>query len=212
MASNGAQLASLRGKEHFPAFEDLAWDNHLNPEYYRERHNGFWEPRKHWVFLGQIVKAEIDLRVRLVVKDRDGQELPVAIYTERRGVEISPSNLQVGNTVVIFYAVKHAFLDLTMGIRHEDLEYLKVRYSYAQLRLLLTPTLYLDLPDFPPSLPASVLFTMQNLDILVATADTRRRVASLSLRFESPASTVERPQRASHSDLMSKFRRRVTHG
>ncbi|RKL36506.1 hypothetical protein BFJ70_g7436 [Fusarium oxysporum] len=106
MASNGAQLANLQDKEHFPAFDDLAWDNDLNTNYYREPENGFWEPRKHW--------------------DRDGLEIPVAIYTEARGVEISPSNLQVGKTVVIFYAVKHLFMDMTIGIRHEDLEYLKI--------------------------------------------------------------------------------------
>ncbi|KAH7205909.1 hypothetical protein DER44DRAFT_317826 [Fusarium oxysporum] len=121
MASNDAQLANLRDKEHFPAFEDLAWDNHLDPHYYRERENGFWEPHKHWVFIG-----EIDLRVKLTVKDRDGLEIPVAIYTEARGVEIGPSNLQVGNTVAIFYAVKHLFMDMTIGIRHEDLQYLKI--------------------------------------------------------------------------------------
>ncbi|KAF5264350.1 hypothetical protein FOXYS1_4867 [Fusarium oxysporum] len=112
MASNGAQLANLQDKEHFPAFDDLAWDNDLNTNYYREPENGFWEPRKHWVFIGEI--------------DRDGLEIPVAIYTEARGVEISPSNLQVGKTVVIFYAVKHLFMDMTIGIRHEDLEYLKI--------------------------------------------------------------------------------------
>ncbi|KAK2485985.1 hypothetical protein H9L39_03965 [Fusarium oxysporum f. sp. albedinis] len=49
-----------------------------------------------------------------------------AIYTEARGVEIGPSNLQVGNTVAIFYAVKHLFMDMTIGIRHEDLQYLKI--------------------------------------------------------------------------------------
>ncbi|KAJ0149810.1 Uncharacterized protein HZ326_7594, partial [Fusarium oxysporum f. sp. albedinis] len=80
MASNDAQLANLRDKEHFPAFEDLAWDNHLDPHYYRERENGFWEPHKHWVFIGEIVEVEIDLRVKLTVKDRDGLEIPVAIY------------------------------------------------------------------------------------------------------------------------------------
>ncbi|EXA01920.1 hypothetical protein NW765_003500 [Fusarium oxysporum] len=126
MASNDAQLANLRDKEHFPAFEDLAWDNHLDPRYYRERENGFWEPHKHWVFIGEIVEVEIDLRVKLTVKDRDGLEIPVAIYTEALGVEIGPSNLQVGNTVAIFYAVKHLFMDMTIGIRHEDLQYLKI--------------------------------------------------------------------------------------
>ncbi|CCT65056.1 uncharacterized protein FFB20_02943 [Fusarium fujikuroi] len=126
MASNNAQLANLQDKKHFPGFEDLAWDNNLDIQYYRQRDNGYWEPRKHWVFIGEIVEVHIDLRVRLTVRDRDGLEIPVAIYTESRGVELGPSKLQVGNTIVIFYAVKHLFMDMTIGIRHEDLQYLKI--------------------------------------------------------------------------------------
>ncbi|KAF5627838.1 mynd finger and set [Fusarium sp. NRRL 25303] len=126
MASNNAQLANLQDKKHFPGFEDLAWDNNLDTQYYRERDNGFWEPRKHWVFIGEIVEVDILFRVRLTVKDRDGLEIPIAIYTESRGVELGPSNLQVGNTIIIFYAVKHLFMDMTIGIRHEDLQYLKI--------------------------------------------------------------------------------------
>ncbi|CZR37494.1 uncharacterized protein FPRO_02245 [Fusarium proliferatum ET1] len=126
MASNDTQLANLQDKNHFPGFEDLAWDNNLDTQYYRQRDNGYWEPCKHWVFIGEIVEVHIDLRVRLTVKDRDGLEIPIAIYTESRGVELGPSKLQVGNTIVIFYAVKHLFMDMTIGIRHEDLQYLKI--------------------------------------------------------------------------------------
>ncbi|KAG4252943.1 hypothetical protein FPRO03_08392 [Fusarium proliferatum] len=126
MASNDTQLANLQDKNHFPGFEDLAWDNNLDTQYYRQRDNGYWEPCKHWVFIGEIVEVHIDLRVRLTVKDRDGLEIPIAIYTESRGVELGPSNLQVGNTIVILYAVKHLFMDMTIGIRHEDLQYLKI--------------------------------------------------------------------------------------
>lgn len=126
MVSNNAQLANLQDKKHFPGFEDLAWDNNLDIQYYRQRDNGYWEPRKHWVFIGEIVEVDILFRVRLTVKDRDGLEIPIAIHTEARGVEVGASNLQVGRTVVIFYAVKHLFMDMTIGIRHEDLQYLKV--------------------------------------------------------------------------------------
>ncbi|KAF5611427.1 mynd finger and set [Fusarium subglutinans] len=126
MASNDTKLANLQDKKHFPGFEDLSWDNQLELDYYRQRENGFWEPRKHWVFIGEIVEVDIGFRVKLTVKDRDGLEIPIAIYTESRGLELGASNLQAGNTVVIFYAVKHLFMDMTIGIRHEDPEYLKI--------------------------------------------------------------------------------------
>jgi hypothetical protein len=137
MVSNNTQLANLQDKKHFPGFEDLAWDNQLDEDYYRQRDNGFWEPRKHWVFVGEIVEVDILLRVRLTVKDRDGLEIPIAICTEARGVELGPSNLQVGNTVIIFYAVKHLFPDMTIGIRHEDLQSLKVCVLSPELLILI---------------------------------------------------------------------------
>ncbi|KAF9768899.1 hypothetical protein IL306_013747 [Fusarium sp. DS 682] len=93
------QLANLRTEEqYFPSFKDLPWDNDLSLDWYRERQD-----------------------------DRAGNELPIAFYTEGRGAEFSPSRLQVGNTVVIFYAAKHIFLDMTIGIRHEEPKYLKAR-------------------------------------------------------------------------------------
>ncbi|KAF5977369.1 SET domain-containing protein [Fusarium bulbicola] len=100
MASNNAQLANLQDKKHFPGFEDLSWDNQLELDYYRQRENGFWEPRKHWIFIGEIVEVDIGFRVKLTVKDRDGLEIPIAIYTESRGLELGASNLQAGNTVI----------------------------------------------------------------------------------------------------------------
>ncbi|KAF5675877.1 hypothetical protein FCIRC_7249 [Fusarium circinatum] len=119
MASNDTKLANLQDKKHFPGFEDLSWDNQLEHDYYRQRENGFWEPRKHWVFIGEIVEVDIGFRVKLTVKDRDGLEIPITIYTESRGLELGASNLQAGNTV-------HLFMYMTIGIRHEDPEYLKI--------------------------------------------------------------------------------------
>ncbi|KAF4337306.1 SET domain protein [Fusarium beomiforme] len=121
------QLANLRTDEnHFPSFEDLPKDALLSHGWYRAKENGYWEPCKHWIFIGEVVNRDSLIHLRLVVQDRAGNELPIAFYTQHHGAELNPSELQVGNTVAIFYAMKHLFMDMTEGIRHEDPEYLKI--------------------------------------------------------------------------------------
>ncbi|KAI3572520.1 hypothetical protein IWW34DRAFT_568705, partial [Fusarium oxysporum f. sp. albedinis] len=83
-------------------------------------------PWRHWAFLGEIVNAESLFHLRLLVKDRRDQHIPIAFYTSQVGREITPEMLKPGCTVVVLYAESHAFMDFSQGIRHEDQNTLKV--------------------------------------------------------------------------------------
>ncbi|KAM0421208.1 hypothetical protein ACHAPT_010928 [Fusarium lateritium] len=121
------QLADLRSESTFPAFEELPVDNSVGVEFYETTDGGYsYRPRKHWAFLGEITDMDALFRVRLIVEDKNGQKLPVLFYTEQRGIELDHSMLEVGNTVVILYPEMHGFLDMSVGIRHENPEVLKV--------------------------------------------------------------------------------------
>ncbi|KAK6698995.1 hypothetical protein SNK05_011813 [Fusarium graminearum] len=95
------------------------------------------ESQKHWAFLGEITHIEAAWRVRLIVKDKTGLQLPIAFYTETRGREIGASMLRVGYTVAILYASQHGFLDGTVGIRHEDPGRLQILPTSLENLLLL---------------------------------------------------------------------------
>ncbi|KAJ0127251.1 hypothetical protein HZ326_29643 [Fusarium oxysporum f. sp. albedinis] len=67
--------------------------------------DGFsYHPWRHWAFLGEIVNAESLFHLRLLVKDRRDQHIPIAFYTSQVGREITPEMLKPGCTVVVLYA------------------------------------------------------------------------------------------------------------
>lgn len=72
------------------------------------------------------MRIETFLRLRLVVRDRDGVQFQIAIHTEDRGLGLPTKFLVPGYTVVILYAHHHQFLDFTTGIRHEEQQTLRV--------------------------------------------------------------------------------------
>lgn len=119
------QLANLRNIMSFPYFKGIDglprdWEPNYNDVIPRCMTETDSESQKHWAFLGEITHIEAAWRVRLIVKDKTGLQLPIAFYTETRGREIGASMLRVGYTVAILYASQHGFLDGTVGIRHED--------------------------------------------------------------------------------------------
>ena len=114
------QYADLRDDAMFPSFRALPDENEVDPEFYDSEDGFTYRPRKHWCFLGEIVDVDEFLRLKLIVEDRGGKKIPVLFYTDTRGSEINPSRVREGFTVVVLYAEKHGFLDMTRGIRHEQ--------------------------------------------------------------------------------------------
>ena len=67
-------------------------------------------------------------------KDNEGTLLGadhLAFYTPARGRELDPASVKRGFTVAALYGIQHGFLDMTVGIRHEDPTSLKVRIHRA---------------------------------------------------------------------------------
>lgn len=110
----------------FVTFEELPHENDINLDFYRTSDGWFYSPRRHWCLLAEIVRVDTFLRLRLNVRDRNGAQFQIAIHTEGRGTEYSQHLLIPGNTFAILYAHRHAFLDLTMGIRQEEKQTLQV--------------------------------------------------------------------------------------
>jgi len=121
------QHANFRDEETFPTFTGLPEEDGINLTFYDAVDGFSYLPQKHWCFLAEIVAVEQFFRVKLIVRDKAGATMPVAFYTDGRGTEFAPSQLQPGNTVAILYAHRHGFLDLTTGIRQEECSGIKVR-------------------------------------------------------------------------------------
>ncbi|KAM0342623.1 hypothetical protein ACHAPU_009352 [Fusarium lateritium] len=115
-----SEPAGLRDDAAFPPFQDLPWDNELNLEYYRLKGGDIYEPRKHWAFLGEITNVDTVPRVRMTVKDKSGKKVPLLFYTDLPRSNITPSMVRAGHTVVVLYAAKHCFLNMTTGIRNKE--------------------------------------------------------------------------------------------
>jgi hypothetical protein len=113
--------ADFRNEKTFPTFDGLPQEDDVDLTFYDTVNEFHYMPRKHWCFLGEIIDVEALFRVRLIVQDKTGTKLPVAFYTDGRGIELAPSQLQRGYTVAILYAHQHSFLDFTTGIRQEEI-------------------------------------------------------------------------------------------
>jgi hypothetical protein len=66
------------------------------------------------------------LRLQMEIKDIDGTTIPLYFYTDGRGSELVPAQVQKGYTVAILYAERHAFMSFELGIRHEVPRMIKV--------------------------------------------------------------------------------------
>ncbi len=139
--------ADLRNDSMFPCFDELPGENDLDLNFLESTDGFTYHPRKHWCFLAEIVHIENFFRLRLIVKDKAGQQVSVAFYTSGSGREIGHRQLERGFTVAVLYGEQHGFLDMTVGIRHENPTSLKV--SFCPLSQCFSPLMLLDLPRFP---------------------------------------------------------------
>lgn len=127
--SREAQLyIDTSDNDTFPSFEDLPDENDIDLRYYESQDGFHFTPTKHWCFLAEIVEVEHFLRYKLAVKDKSAASAHIMFYTEGRGSEVPSSLMRVGNTIAVLTPHVHGFLDMTVGIRHEEPSMLRVRY------------------------------------------------------------------------------------
>ncbi|KAG0289279.1 hypothetical protein BGZ98_003912 [Dissophora globulifera] len=115
----------------FPGYNDLPYENDVEPDYYTQNHRGVFEPRRHWCFMGEIVddthSYSAFLRHRMNVRDRDGAVIPVFFYLEADIRETFDATvLKNGNTLFARYAQQHSFMDGSEGLRLEEPELFRV--------------------------------------------------------------------------------------
>lgn len=127
---NGMTITNLRDQTYFPAFDGLPDENSIDLDYYTSGDGFRYIPRKHWCFFAEVVEVSHFLRLILLVRDVAGQEVSVHFYTAGRGMEQSISNVQPGNTIAILYAHQHAFMDLSTGIRQEEVDTIRVNSAH----------------------------------------------------------------------------------
>ena len=118
------QLADLRSSTIFPSFIELPSDNDFDLDFYDS--GEMINHRRHWCFLGEIVDYATLIRLQMEIKDVDNSKIPLYFYTDGRGSELAPTQVQRGYTAAILYAKRDAFGFDKPGIRHEDPRLIKV--------------------------------------------------------------------------------------
>lgn len=105
----------------FPAFEKI------DPEHGLISSPFYEEDEDRWCLLAEIIDVSLLIRVRLVVRDRDGENFVVAFYPDNRDAgNLDVSKFRVGHTIALAYPRQHMFLDGTQGVRVEDLSSYRV--------------------------------------------------------------------------------------
>ena len=102
----------------FPSFRACPDENSIDLACYQSENGFSFHPHKHWCLLAEIVYVEYFIRLRLIVRDRSGEKLPVAFHLDNED-ELDLSDFQIGSVVAILYAHQHGFLDMTVGVRQE---------------------------------------------------------------------------------------------
>ncbi|KAH7907789.1 hypothetical protein BJ138DRAFT_1116390 [Hygrophoropsis aurantiaca] len=116
----------------FPTFYNLPHEDELEGDYH-SLFGMYSSPYRHWCFLGTIVDKLAFMRLRLDVKDKKGNTIPVAFYTDDRGDAFARSCLP-GHTLAVLYAQQHNFFDGTVGLRIEDNDMVKISpYSMEEI-------------------------------------------------------------------------------
>ena len=116
---------NLRDEEYFPSFDDCPAEDEINFDYYTSSPDeNVLRPSRHWCLFAEIMEISHLVRVRIVAKDKLGKQFPIAFY--ENAAEQDFGIYKEGRTVAILYAKPHGFLDLTVGIRQEDVTSIRV--------------------------------------------------------------------------------------
>ena len=128
--SPGKFVDIFKNSLNFPTFNNLPNEHDLDEDYWKEDpHDGVYKHAFTWFFLGEITLDASYfppfLRKRVVARDRAGkEEIPIFFYPERGSLDYAI--LKKGHTISVLLAEQHHFLDLSTGLRIEDLNVITV--------------------------------------------------------------------------------------
>jgi hypothetical protein len=111
----------------FPAFIDLPGENHANTELDANGETHSDRPRRHWLFLAEIVDFTAEARLEMEVKDVLGTKVQLLVCPDEYDGELAPSQVQKGYTIAILYAQRHKNQVLGPKIRNEKPTQVKVQ-------------------------------------------------------------------------------------
>lgn len=80
-----SNLFTFGDEAAFPTFENLPDEDNVDLDFFQTEDGISYRPWRHWAFLGEIISAEFLFGPRLLVKDRRGQQIPIAFYTSQVG-------------------------------------------------------------------------------------------------------------------------------
>ncbi len=128
---------------HFPSFRDLPHENNLEAGYWQCDLSGVYVPACTWFFMAEITNDECSqnafLRNQVRVTDRAGQRnIPIYFYPE--GGSFDFKLLKKGSTIFVANGQKHDFLDLSIGLRIEELDTVSVAPCSMDQLLTLSKT------------------------------------------------------------------------
>ncbi|KAH7886238.1 hypothetical protein F5I97DRAFT_1235524 [Phlebopus sp. FC_14] len=108
------QSSDLNNSAIFRPFSELPSEHEFSETYL-----SYTKPRKHWCFLGKIVKCNFLVRLTLDVEDKKGHRFLVAFHTDDRGAAFKAMCIP-GNTIAVLYAAQHTFAFSPPGLRIEE--------------------------------------------------------------------------------------------
>lgn len=126
----------LKSELYFPSFQDLCEEYGIDERYWSLEENQHWNQAgsQHWsqactwCFIAEITddtRSQIKgLRNGVSACDRNGQDIPILFYPENGTFDFK--TLKKGHTICVMMAQKHHFLDMSIGLRIEDLDTVKV--------------------------------------------------------------------------------------
>mmetsp|Transcript_30033 Transcript_30033/g.69282 ORF Transcript_30033/g.69282 Transcript_30033/m.69282 type:complete len:331 (-) Transcript_30033:9-1001(-) len=115
----------FRNHNQFPPFHHLPFIEDPDVDYFRQDpYTGIFYPRRHWALVGTIEKVEFFIRPRASIVTNFAERVLVNFHLESA---LCPDGfgwdeLKVGSSMVILYAERKTFLDMSVGIRQESPE------------------------------------------------------------------------------------------
>ena len=127
---NLGQGSSLRDRLSFPTFGDCPHEADFDDCYYSRPIDGkiMASLKRHWCFLGDIVKVVSSEKLMLDVKDMAGRMVRVECLSEDGGrAHLAKGLVKPGHTVAVFYALQHPFPEGYLGFGPEENDDVVVR-------------------------------------------------------------------------------------
>ncbi|CAF3316313.1 unnamed protein product [Rotaria socialis] len=104
-----------------PSFDGVCHEDQPCEPYWRMIKGSFKQIRR-WCLMGEIENVNYFNRPKLTIRTRFDEKVTVHFYLEEDNniPTFSFNDALIGHTVLIMYAEKHDFLDMSTGVRQED--------------------------------------------------------------------------------------------